>query len=215
MELILLCINILLLIVIWRFCVRKTILDHHRDALFDLRDALRKKYVENSWNLGDPTYQHLRDLVNGCLRFTESYSLIGVVFLQFKIQNEDELQKYLKKKLEKEFHSKDYTAEQHRFVQELRATCKEIIQSYMILSSGWLLVISLLLVPIIAILGLVKVMQRGAGAALQLMGKKVTDWNETLSVLHHKVARLVASLVASPDLVEEYSYRLGLQSCHT
>src|SRR4051812_13549865 len=106
MDLILFCINILLIMVIWKFCIRKTVLDHHRDALFDLRDELRKTYIDNSWTLDDPTYKHLRDLINGCLRFTENYSLIRFAILHAQIQYEDELKKYLKEKFEKEFFGK-------------------------------------------------------------------------------------------------------------
>ena len=68
MELIFFGINILLVMAVWHFMLRPSILDHSRDRLFDLRDELRFSFLENNWDIGSASYKRLRDLVNRHLR---------------------------------------------------------------------------------------------------------------------------------------------------
>lgn len=211
MELLALCINVLLLLAIWKFCVQKTILDHHRDALFDLRDSVRTRYSAEAWDMNDPGYQHLRDLLNGSLRFIESYSLLSFAIVQSELRHNEELKTYLKQQLSEEF-SSARSEPQRRFAKEVRVETRRVIQSYMVFSSGWLVVFVVSLVPLIALFQFVRLARRSFSAALRLASKKLAHVSDTFLGLQHDAISKIAPRVASPDLVEEYSYHLGYRS---
>lgn len=151
MEFIYLSLSVLTLIGLWRFCLRKTIIDHHRDILFDLRDLLRSEFIKNNWDLNHPSYKLLRDLLNGSLRFIENSSLLKSIYIISQIDKNVQLKDYLKTEIDKEIQQHSLNEQQKELIREIRSRCGRVIQSYMVFSSGWLLIISTLMVPPIAI----------------------------------------------------------------
>ena len=63
------------LILIWHFVAKRTVLDHTRDKLFDLRDQIRADHLANGWGLENDAYKNLRKMLNAYLRYTSSVRL--------------------------------------------------------------------------------------------------------------------------------------------
>jgi hypothetical protein len=80
MELFMTGFNGLLLMLFWKFMLRKTLLDFRRDNLFDMRDALRETFLRNGWSLAGPEYRRSRDQINTYLLHMERY-----VFWEFGV----------------------------------------------------------------------------------------------------------------------------------
>ena len=70
--------SLLILRLAWK-CLRKSILDDSRDAMFDLRESVRAKFIEEGWGLGCIEYRRIRDLINASIRYTEDKTLFGVI----------------------------------------------------------------------------------------------------------------------------------------
>lgn len=76
----------LLIMLIWKLMLRKTLLDFRRDNLFDMRDALRETFVKNGWPLDGPEYRRLRDQINTYLLHMEKYAFWEFGTLERKMQ---------------------------------------------------------------------------------------------------------------------------------
>lgn len=74
-ELILLAFNILVLIFIWDFFYKKSLLDIHRDQLFDLRCNLRENFSRKQ-ALDSKAYRETRELLNAQIALTENLSIL-------------------------------------------------------------------------------------------------------------------------------------------
>lgn len=209
MELFLVGINILILMVVWKFMLRKTILDHHRDQLFDLRDKLRADYLRNGWDLNSAMYRRLRSLINGYLRFTEDYTLIPYFWLNAHVVQSDELQVELKRRVDREFHTN--SVEEAKYIKEFRLNALQIMMGYMTLSSGPLLILSTLLVPIVLVWSIAQIATRGVRVASSVFCRKTVDFKETLMALSRLVVGIVAQKFLHAEFVEEYSYQRGLR----
>ncbi|MNR96002.1 hypothetical protein D3C72_271410 [compost metagenome] len=205
MELFLIGVNVLLLMLIWKLMVRKTILDHYRDKLFDMRDQLRVDFQKNGWELSSPTYKNLRDLVNGYLRFTENYSFTQFVFLENSVKQSKELQTELKGKLDRKFNVKDPA--EAAFILAFRRSAVQTMMSYMILSSGPLLVLALVMLPFVAMHAVWRIIRRGLAVGVNALFGKVVEFNLTFKALVRLTIATVANMVLYADFVEEYSYR--------
>lgn len=64
----------LLLMLSWKFMLRKSLLDFRRDNLFDMRDSLRETFLRNGWALDRSEYRLLRDQINTYLLNMERYA---------------------------------------------------------------------------------------------------------------------------------------------
>lgn len=207
MQLFLLGLNILLLAAVWRLMLRKTILDHHRDRLFDLRDELRAKFVENGWDLDSAIYKRLRNLMNGYLRFTEEFSIVPFVVLEARVQANSELCADLKATFDKEFHVSDtrLTA----FVNDYRVQARSVMLGYMIYSSWPILLMCYVLAPIVALNELIGVFNRGLSRGLKAVALRFRNIRSSAGDALDSAQKVVAKKVFVPDFVEEYSYRIG------
>ena len=201
MNLLLIGLNGLLLMLVWRFMLRRSILDTHRDVLFDLRDRLRDTFISRGWDLGSPLYRHLRDLINGYLRFTESYSFGEFLYLEIKVKGNESLRTALAAKVESKFAMA--TDEQKAFIAEFRREAVTVMMSYMIASSGPLLLLAILMIPVALVKGTLS-MFRKVGYAI--FGK-VIEVKWLCSTLGRIAIAIVANKVLEREFVEEYSYR--------
>lgn len=207
MEFALFGLNGLLLLAVWHFILKRTILDSHRDQLFDLRDKLRETFVAEGWDMHSPLYRRLRDLINGYLRFTESYSFGEFVFLEREVRSNHRLQAALKERMAKDFVVTQ--AEQAKFVAKLRNDAVSVMMSYMILSSGPLVILVLLAIPLSAIYLLCNVFVRAVRAGgVRVLGKAVQIQETAFTLVKFAVA-LFASKLLFEEFVEEYSYRIA------
>ncbi len=207
MELTLLGLNIILILLVWHFMIRKTILDHSRDKLFDLRDAVRAKYQADGWDMNSPTYGKLRDLLNGYLRFTEDYSIWKLVCIKVGIESNANLHGELQEKFEKSFVAVE--PEQRNFVLRVRSQARSAILEFAVFSSGFLLVLTALITPIVVLFKICNVLGRGFDAASKVAVNTVHNGGRFVGAMMATAAQLVADKLMSPDWVEGYSYRIG------
>jgi hypothetical protein len=208
MELIFIGVNGLLLMLAWRLMLKKSVLDSHRDRLFDLRDQLRESFIQKGWSLDLPIYRRLRDLINGYLRFTESYSFGEIVYLETEVKRNDKIRIALAEKFAEKF--KADTAEQQAFVTEFRRKAVGVMMNYMIVSSGPLLLLFVLMLPVVALMSVAKLITSLVKVGgLSIFGKAV-EVQELIGALMRLTVALIAEKLLFKDFVEEYSYR---QAC--
>jgi hypothetical protein len=200
----------LMLLAMWKYMFKRTILDDHRDRLFDLRDHLRAKFVQEGWSMNDPIYRRLRDLINGYLRFTESYSFHEFLVLERGVRHNPELQSHLKARMTADFETT--TTGQAEFVAKFRHDAVGIMMSYMTVSSGPLFTVMLFLLPVIAVARLATVCVKGVmvGGA-SVFGHAVELQELALMLIKYAIA-VVANWLHFEEFVEEYSYRYGSHS---
>lgn len=192
MQLFLLGLGTLSLIAVWHFMIRKTILDHYRDKLFDLRDELRATFVQNGWDLENPVYAKLRLLTNGYLRSTEIYNFIPFQHLESQVQKQPHLMAGMRKELKGEFEVKDQ--ELQNFVTEYRKRALGIMLEYMISSSSLANLLCCVLVPVVMLV-----------AAIYYLGRSAVSCARAFSWL----CDLLARWFFKEEIVEEYSFGLG------
>lgn len=208
MELVFIGVNGILLMLVWRLILKKSVLDSHRDRLFDLRDHLRLSFIEKGWSLDLPIYRRLRDLINGYLRFTESYSFGEFVYLENEVKRNEKIKTALAERFAAQFQAD--TEEQRAFVKEFRRDAVAVMMNYMIVSSGPLLLLFAFMLPVVTVLSvaklLVSILKVGG---LSIFGKAV-EVQELIGSLMRLTVALIAEKLLFKDFVEEYSYR---QAC--
>lgn len=187
--------------------LRKTVLDHHRDKLFDLRDRLRATYVERGWDLDSPMYRKLRNLTNGYLRFTEEFAFVPFTLLEREVKERPAILQSLKQHLEREFSTKD--AELLAFVQEYRAEARFVMIGYMICSSAPMFAMCLLMWPFVLLVEVLKVVSRGALKGLIALITRAASIQAAATSSFEQATQTVARGFIIPAVVEEYSYRMG------
>lgn len=208
MELFLLGINGLLLMAVWKFMLRKTILDHHRDKLFDLRDKLRATYVERGWDLDSPMYRKLRSLTNGYLRFTEDFAFVPFTILEHEVKGRPAVLQSLAQHLEREFSTKD--KELAMFVEQYRAEARLVMTGYMICSSAPMFALCLLIWPVVIATEVIKLVSRGALMGLIALATRAAVFQAAATSSFAQAKGAVAGTFIIPSVVEEYSYRIGI-----
>jgi hypothetical protein len=192
MQLFLLGLGILSLVGVWHFMIRKTILDHHRDRLFDLRDELRATFVQNGWDLNSPVYARLRLLTNGHLRSTEFYDFIPFRYLEYHVQQKPQLMAALRAEFEGQFDVDD--PELQTFINQYRERALGIMLEYMISSASPAMLLCCALVPLVML-----------GEAIGYVGRGAVSFARAFSWL----CDVLAGWAFKKEIVEEYSFRLG------
>lgn len=205
MELLMCGLGGMLILLTWRFMLKKSVLDDHRDKLFDLRDSLRFTFVSQGWDLQSPIYRRLRDLINSYLRFTEHYSYAEFTVVESGVKRSQELQAALKERVQKKFETA--IPEQQEFIKKFRREAVSVMMSYMIVSSGPLVIATFLLIPPVACFVIIKSfcsLLRAGGSSV--LGKAV-EIQELLVALINLTIAYVANWLLFDEFVEEYSYQ--------
>lgn len=161
MELILLGINILLLMVVWHYMVKKTLLDNTRDQLFDLRDEIRREYLSRGWGIDNDVYGNLRGLINAYLRHTESYTVWRLVAFHVELGADSKaaLREHMNARIESNFKTVD--EEQRKYIANVRARASKVLIQNSIYSSGLLLLLAVALTPISMVSVVAEQMHKG------------------------------------------------------
>lgn len=207
MELTFFGLNVFLLVLVWRYIIRKTILDNSRDKLFDLRDEVRATFIRNGWDLGSPQYKNLRDLINGHLRFTEEFSLWKLAFFEASIKQNKTLQNELHERVQKIFSSADPM--QAKFTNSVRRRAVAAVMNFSIFGSGILLFVLLLVAPFVAIAKIIAVVNRGINTALVVFTRSVCHLGTASAIVMASSVELIANRLFAPDVFETYSYKIG------
>jgi hypothetical protein len=205
MELIFFGINVLLIMAVWHFLIRPTILDHTRDRLFDLRDELRATFAKNEWQMDSATYKSLRDLVNGYLRFTEEVSVFRIAYLKTAIKKNPVLEKHLHDRVNKMFESAE--ADQKAVVMDIRRRALDAAIDYSVFSSGGLLMAVVAVTPFVAIGMACSLAKRQVDFTTSVFLEKAEDLGRSTSALISASTAYIARKVLLPDAIESYSMR--------
>lgn len=208
MQITLFALGVLVMMMVWRFMLRRTILDNSRDQLFDLRDELRETFIKNGWDIGSPIYKRLRDLLNGHLRFTEEVSVSQIVYLEVVVKHDKKLQSEFQIRAEKIFASDNEA--QKEFIQSIRKRAMVAVMNFAVFSSGFLLLLSLLIAPIVTVGKVFRVIGRGLSSVGQVCVCSMRDIGRTTSIVMSSSAEIVAHHLFPSDFVESYSYRMGV-----
>lgn len=210
MTLMLLGFNILLLVIGWKFMIRKTILDHTRDKLFDLRDELRHEFVQRGWDMNSALYKELRDTINAYLRYTEHYSVWRFFYMESSLKKNKPLCNYLRQKVELGY--RDLDAEKVAFAKKLRIKSQQYMMDFSVYSSGLLLVISFILVPFFAAYHIVALARRGFGVATNSLYDSVSHFGRSVKLLWMASVKLIGRKILAPELFET-TYARRVWSC--
>lgn len=205
MDLFMTGIGLLFVLPVWRYIVKRTLLDTHRDRLFDLRDNLRDTFHTNGWDMGSPLYKHLRDLINGYLRYTERFQYAEFRYIENGIKKDSKLQTEMKSRFEKHFSG--ITSEQMRYVMKLRAESRRVMMSHMVFSSFPLAMLTILLFPFVGIYTLTCEFINAINTRGSPILRSAVEMHGLLSAFIKRVIAKIAKLVLVEELVEEYSYR--------
>jgi hypothetical protein len=175
-------INILLLMITWKYILRPSILDHYRDKLFDIREKTRDFYISNNISLDDKTYKNLRDMLNGHLRFTEKLSFIKIIYFGSKIESNIKLKNYITKEIENQF--KTNNIQLVEFIKTTREEAVQLLLDYMTFSSPLLILFFILIlcfyIPILIIkkfISSVNYMSNALGKTSKIVGKYLAPDN--------------------------------------
>lgn len=131
--------NCIAIIVIWQFFLKKTILDHHRDRLFDLRHKVREHFIDKK-SLEHPAYKEIRSLINNQIHMMESITLTKYMYWSRALSRNAVLKGQIDADISERFRCQD--AELSQFLNAARKESSEICVSYMVCSSFWLLMAS-------------------------------------------------------------------------
>ncbi len=192
--------NLLLLVLAWKLMIRKTILDHTRDKLFDLRDEIRDEFIRREWDMDSALYRELRDTINAYLRYTEHYSVWRFFFMKSSLKKNKPLFNSLKQKIEQSYRELD--TEKATFAKTIRLRSQQNMMEFSVYSSGLLLVISFILVPFFAVYNIIVLARRGFGFAANSLCESASHIGRSLQLLWMASVKLIGRKILAPDLFE-------------
>jgi len=133
-ENMLLFLTILLGIAVWRVAWQKTLICETRDRLFDIRDTLRRKFIELNLSLEDKAYMAFRGRINSYLKNMEALT-VGTfwAFLKVAQKNPQEYEK-IKQSVARENEAMETEfAELNKEIKQLRSDAAYVLIRYMLL----------------------------------------------------------------------------------
>lgn len=170
--------NILFLILLWHFVAKRTVIDHARDKLFDLRDQIRADHLANDWGIESDAYKNLRKMLNAYLRYTETYSIWKIVSLHSDLSRNSELREHIRKRVNSNFATENI--QQAKYIQSIRDQAFVVLAEFSICHSGLLIVLSLVMMPFVLLKGFATICGRGVKTAIDIMGHDIIHIASTL-----------------------------------
>lgn len=122
--------GLLLLMASWS-AFKRSLLDHTRDELFDLRDGLREHFLAKGIVLDHPVYLELRRLLNIYIRFAQEVRFVGMVYFVGRARRE-QIER-IKAEMDERFQTDD--PELARYVEDIRVQAAAVIRTHMVMSS--------------------------------------------------------------------------------
>lgn len=147
-EVVVFAFNILLLMVVWEFFLKKTILDVNRDRLFDLRSYLRNEFAKRN-ALDSPAYKEVRQLLNAQIALTEKLSMFEYFLFANKVEKNKIVKEAIEQKTAFTYSTNDPELEQ--IIKRVRIQSSDICMEYMIFSSMVLTILVLVMGFFVAI----------------------------------------------------------------
>jgi hypothetical protein len=192
MSLILLGLNILIIMGVWHFIVKKTLLDNTRDKLFDLRDELRRVHLEHGWAIDTATYGNLRAMINAYLRYTENYSVWQVTAVRVELQKQEhaKLRKHLVSSINANF--KASNQKQAAYVADVRRRAGKALVDFSVYNSGLLLLIAILITPYALFTVFFDQCSKGMAVLFRVLKRDVNDLGRVTSFVWARSTNWVA-----------------------
>lgn len=202
MTLVLLGFNILIIMALWHFVVKKTLLDHTRDKLFDLRDELRDVYVQRGWGLDAVSYGKLRAMINAYLRFTENYSVWQMVAIRTELSSAERagLREYLTAQIDANFGAESLV--QQKFIADVRRRASNALTDYSVYNSGFLLLVSAAITPVFLVTTFIDQFRKGMSAVQRVVMRDFLHWGRIVAFVWARSTRWVASKIVDQHSLE-------------
>jgi hypothetical protein len=193
--------SLLLLITVWRFVLRRSLLDQARDRLFDLRDDLRSAYVHNGWPLDATEYKQARDLINAHLHFLESISAWQIFTLQAGMATNAQLRKLVEHRYETMF--ADVPVERAKIVQLHRRKSLQIVTEHAVTNSLLLITLGFLMFPVVVVERTFSAARRGVVSFLDIGSRSIAGLGSTVANLIERALQRVAKWLIQPQAIEQ------------
>lgn len=197
-------INIILMILMWNFMIKRTILDYYRDQLFDLRSEVRSFFLDNDIPLESAPYKNLRDLINSHLRFTERITFARFIVLETEVKNNKDLQEYLKAEIENRFRTTN--PELREFTAKVREKSKVILLNHMVHSSGFVWLIVAACAPVVVLFNIIRLIKLTLKSSINTIAKGLIYSSKQIVEYTFAITWPIKWTVKQ-DLLEEYSFR--------
>lgn len=207
MSLLIFGINILLVLAIWHFMIRRTVLDHARDKLFDLRDEVREAYKANGWDMSSNGYKNLRDSINSFLRYTENYSVWAAVSLHTRLNNKPELRDFLVKRSNSKFETSN--EEQDKFIKTIRERAQWTLMEFSVYSSGLLMLVFVIFIPVLLAKACLDLLNRSFTVSVSALFSDMRKVNNALGWVIRSAARKTASFFIDAASLDAAASGLG------
>lgn len=193
MTLLFLGMNILIIMGAWHFVVKRTLLDHTRDKLFDLRDEVRRVHIERDWAIDTDLYGNLRAMINAYLRYTENYSVWQVMMLRMELskQAQSDLRNHLVDRINANFSGG--SMEQQKYVADVRRRAGVALTDFAVYNSGLLLLTTILAMPYFLVWTVVDQCKKGISALGSVVVRDVIHVGRIFNFVWARSARWVAS----------------------
>jgi len=202
MSLLILGLNILIIMAFWHFVVKRTLLDHTRDKLFDLRDEVRREHIERGWSLDSESYGNLRKMINAYLRYTETYSVWEVVPLRVELAKREKaaLRDHLAAHIKAKF--KTNNNEQGEYIANVRRRAGTALMNYAVYNSGLLLLLTMIMMPYFLIHTIADQCRKGIVAVNQVVSRDVMHLGRVFNFVWARSTKWVASKVVDQQSID-------------
>jgi hypothetical protein len=195
-------INLLIIMALWHFIVKKTLLDNARDSLFDLRDEIRRIHLERGFGISSDVYGNLRNMLNAYLMYTETYSVWSVVAVRSELSQSENagLRNHMVARIDANFASA--TAEQHKYIANVRRRAANALIAYSVYSSGLLLIAAIIMTPYFMISTVLDQCRKGASALGAVIARDAMHLERVTAFVWALSIRWVASKVIDHQSIE-------------
>lgn len=195
-------INILIIMALWHFMIKKTVLDNTRDKLFDLRDEIRRVHLEQGWDIGSDIYGSLRQMINSYLMYTETYSVWTVAAVRTELSQSQNanLRDHLCARIDSHFRST--SPEQQKYIAKVRSQAARALIEYSVSSSGLLLLAAIAMMPYFMVSTLLNQCRKGVSALGIVVGRDVMHLGRVTNFVWALSAGWVASKIIDQQSID-------------
>lgn len=193
----------LLVMAMWRFALKRSLLDDARDRLFDCRDQLRSTFVANGWSLDGEGYKFARDSINSHLRFIEDMSVWKIIFVQASLKDKPEVIADMQKKTGELFMR--LPEGQAKYIRQVRQHALHAVIEFAIQTSVFFILVSVVAAPVVFLKMVCEAMTRGFAAFARLALHSLRHFGRTTHSIAEATGSKVADMFLDQSVVEQCS----------
>ena len=202
MTLVFLGLNILFIMGAWHFVVKKTLLDHTRDKLFDLRDEMRSTHLEQGWSIDTELYGNLRSMINAYLRDTENYSVWQVMALRAGLSKHESsgLREHLVARIDANFKADNHA--QQIYVASVRRRAGSALTRFAVYNSGLLVLLTAFVTPWFLVGAFVDQCRKGISALGNVVIRDVMHLGHLVNFVWGRSTKWVAANLVDQQTID-------------